>query len=91
MADHQEPRQSARARRQARRPAWEVELLSRLGSDVRQMRQRAGLTLAEVAAAVELDAAYVGEFERGRANISVTNYFAIVRLLDPNEPPWLQV
>ena len=53
------------------RTADDKALLVALGRHIRTSRRSKGLTIAQLATVVDLDPAYLGELERGRANISV--------------------
>jgi transcriptional regulator with XRE-family HTH domain len=44
---------------------------SKLGTNMRQLRHRKGLTQEELAFAAEIDLTYVGGIERGRRNPSL--------------------
>ena len=50
-----------------------ADLARALGEQLRQARQRGGLTLSEVAARTELSAAFLSRLERGEANASIAN------------------
>ena len=89
------PDSSGRQRTLKERPAWERELLSQIGTRIRAARKERELTIASLAETANLDAAYLGEVERGRVNISVTTLAClalalgveVVRLIpDPQRP-----
>ena len=63
------------------RSETERELLQRIGGHIRLHRLRREQTIAQLAKAVAVDAAYLGELERGRENVSVTTLEAIAREL----------
>ena len=44
---------------------------------IRFARKQQGRTIAQVAESVEVDASYLGEVERGRANVSITTLAAL--------------
>jgi transcriptional regulator with XRE-family HTH domain len=50
-----------------------ADLARALGEQLRQARQRGGLTLGEIAARTELSAAFLSRLERGEANASIAN------------------
>ncbi len=50
-----------------------ADLARALGAQLRQARQRGGLTLGEVAAGTDLSAAFLSRLERGEANASIAN------------------
>lgn len=51
--------------------------LAELGQRIREIRRTRGLTQQVLADRAGLDRAYVGQVERGKANISVRNLFRI--------------
>lgn len=51
-------------------------LLREAGMKIRFARKQQGRTIAQVAESVE-DASYLGEVERGRANVSITTLAAL--------------
>jgi len=63
-------RSNRREHDEARSPDDKAMLVA-LGQQIRAARRSNELTIAQLAAAVGLDPAYLGEVERGRANISV--------------------
>jgi ribosome-binding protein aMBF1 (putative translation factor) len=72
---------SGRQQRLADLPAAERTLLGELGKRLRRARSEKGQTIAQTAAEVGVDPSYLGEVERGRANISVTTLAALSRSL----------
>ena len=72
---------SGRQKRHAKLPEWERHLLSDVGRRIRSERKRQGTTIAQLAELVGVDASYLGELERGRANVSVTTLAALARAL----------
>ena len=53
-----------------------------MGTRLRQARLATDRTIAAVAQLVGIDASYLGELERGRANASLTTLDALARALD---------
>ena len=60
----------------------EIEFLEKLGSRIRDLRARSGLSQEKLAFACELDRTYIGSVERGERNISVINLNKIANSLD---------
>jgi transcriptional regulator with XRE-family HTH domain len=52
-----------------------------VGSRMRELRQQAGLTQAQVAAAASLSRFFYGEVEAGRRTLSLDNVFAVADAL----------
>ena len=84
------PKKSVRQEIRAARGADDEALLRGLGQRVRQKRRLKNLTIAQLAATVGLDPAYVGELERGRANVSVLTLAQIGRVLGVGPSFFLQ-
>ncbi len=59
-----------------------ADLARSLGEQLRQARQRRGLTLGDVAARTELSAAFLSRLERGEANASIANLIRLSTTLD---------
>ena len=72
---------SGRRQRLSARPDWEREVMALVGAAIRGARKRTGRSIAAVASQVGLDAAYLGELERGRANVSATTLVALASVL----------
>jgi transcriptional regulator with XRE-family HTH domain len=62
------------------RKKWKKELVE-LGEKVRESRQRAGLTQADLAEVVDLSVAYLSLIERGGRNPPYTTLLTIARAL----------
>jgi XRE family aerobic/anaerobic benzoate catabolism transcriptional regulator len=75
------PRASARRLQQAAWSPEEASLLRIMGQRVRTARRARKMTIAQLAAVVGVDSAYLGEVERGRANISVLTLDMLGRAL----------
>ena len=60
----------------------EIEFLEKLGSRIRDLPARSGLSQEKLAFACELDRTYIGSVERGERNISVINLNKIANSLD---------
>jgi transcriptional regulator with XRE-family HTH domain len=58
-----------------------AELARALGEQLRQARQRGGLTLGELAGRTELSAAFLSRLERGEANASIANLIRLTAAL----------
>ena len=56
-------------------------LLARLGTRVRELRGRRGLTLQQLAALSALSPRFLGQVESGRGNISVRNLAGLAKAL----------
>ncbi len=72
---------SKRSKQHGQRSEFEREVLRAVGHAIRMARSGLGRTIASVAAETELDPAYLGEVERGRANLSVTTLAALAGAL----------
>lgn len=70
---------SGRQQRFAELPESERRLLAEVGRRLREARKLRGQTIAQLAAEVRIDASYLGELERGRANVSVTTLATLAR------------
>lgn len=84
MADDKESKPSSpskRSKQHALRSEFERAVLASVGQAVRNARASLGRSIASVAAETELDPAYLGEVERGRANLSVTTLAALAAAL----------
>jgi XRE family aerobic/anaerobic benzoate catabolism transcriptional regulator len=73
--------QSIRQKRLAELPESDRILLADVGRRLRQARTAKSLTLAQLAGEVDVNPSYLGELERGRANVSVTTLAARSRAL----------
>ena len=77
---------SARHCREGERSAGDADVLRRLGCSVRSARKAACLTIAELARSVGVDPSYLGELERGRANVSILTLSALATRLAVSLP-----
>ncbi len=68
-------------------PSFEQTFLSRLGNNVRRLRQKRGWTQDQLAAASGLHRTYISGIERGERNVSVVNMgrLALAFEVDPEE------
>lgn len=65
--------------------------LNSLGSTLRQIREKKGLLLRQVAAALEVDTAFVSKFERGERGITKEQVTKLAKFLDTPEDKLLEL
>lgn len=53
-----------------------------VGSRIRELRKKAGLSQEKLALAAELDRTYIASVENGKRNISIVNLEKIIKALD---------
>lgn len=66
----------------AHQPRPRADILQRFGQNLREARQRTGLSQEKLAAKAGIDRTYVGGAERGERNVALVN---IVRLAEALE------
>jgi transcriptional regulator with XRE-family HTH domain len=65
--------------------------LNTLGTTLRQIREKKGLLLRQVAAALEVDTAFVSKFERGERGITKEQVTKLAKFLDTPEDKLLEL
>jgi len=65
--------------------------LNSLGSTLRQIREKKGLLLRQVAAALEVDTAFVSKFERGERGITKEQVTKLAKFLETPEDKLLEL
>ncbi|MDF1571870.1 MAG: helix-turn-helix transcriptional regulator [Bacteroidales bacterium] len=60
----------------------EKTLLEKIGTRIKDLRTKSGLSQEKLAFTCELDRTYIGSVERGERNISVINLNKIAKALD---------
>lgn len=65
--------------------------LNSLGSTLRQIREKKGLLLRQVAAALEVDTAFVSKFERGERGITKEQVTKLAKFLNTPEDKLLEL
>lgn len=77
-----EPTRTGRAKSLQERSATELETMAAVGAALRASRAKLNRSIESVARQAGLDASYLGELERGRANVSITTLADLARVLD---------
>jgi transcriptional regulator with XRE-family HTH domain len=68
-----------------------LDKIDSLGSSLRRIRESKGLLLRQVAAALQVDTAFVSKFERGERGVTKDQVQKLARFLDTSEDKLLEL